>query len=91
MAKKNDGGKLFVTLTTTAAVFGARKLLAAGWAKATGKEAPLDPTDREISILEALTFATVAGVVAELIKLFIARATAPAALSAAETDAAEAS
>ncbi|MCL2583064.1 MAG: DUF4235 domain-containing protein [Streptosporangiales bacterium] len=90
--KSGDGNKLVVTMATTAAVFGARKLLAAGWSKATGKDAPMDPTDREISIIEALSFAAIAGIVAEVIKLLVARASAPEALPAAETaEAADAS
>lgn len=92
MGKKNsDGGKLFASIATTAAVFGARKVLAAGWSKATGKDAPTDPADRDISIIEALSFAALAGVVAEVIKLLMARATTPASLPAAEADAREAS
>jgi hypothetical protein len=89
--KGGDGNKLVVTLATTAAVFGARKILAAGWSKATGKDAPLDPTDREISIIEALSFAAITGIVAEVIKLLMTRASAPAPLPAAEADAPEAS
>lgn len=88
--KSGDGGNLFASLATTAAVFGARKVLAAGWSKATGKAAPTDPADRSVSVVEALTFAAIAGIVAEIIKLLMARATTPAPLPAAEADAPEA-
>lgn len=92
MGKKNsDGGNFVVSLATTAAVMGSRKVLAAGWSKATGKDAPTDPADREISVVESLIFAAVAGIVAEVIKLLIARSTTSASLPAAEADAAEAS
>lgn len=88
MGKKNsDGGNFVVSLATTAAVMGSRKVLAAGWSKASGRTAPTDPADREISIIESLVFAAAAGVVAEIIKLLIARATT----SPAEAEAPEAS
>lgn len=90
MGKKKssgDGGNLVVSIATTAAVFGARKVLATGWSKATGKTAPTDPADRDISIIEALAFAAVAGMVAEIIKLAVARTTTPASLPTAEAEA----
>lgn len=92
MGKKNsgDGGNFVVSLATTAAVMGSRKVLAAGWSKASGRTAPTDPADREISVVESLIFAAVAGVIAEVIKLLIARSTTSAS-PAAEGDAAEAS
>lgn len=89
--KSGGGGQLFVSLATTAAVFGARKVLAATWSKTTGKTAPTDPADRSVSIVEALTFAALAGIVGEVVRLLMARATTPAELPAAEADAAEAS
>lgn len=92
MSKKSGGGggSVFVTLATTGAVFIARKGLAAGWSRATGKTAPTDPADRSVSITEALAFAALAGIVGEIVKLLVARATARPALAAAEAEAPEA-
>lgn len=90
--KSGDGGSsLFVSLATTGAVFGARKVLAVAWAKTTGKTAPTDPADRSVSIVEALCFAALAGIVGEVVRLLMARATTPAELPAAEAGAPEAS
>jgi hypothetical protein len=72
--KSGSGGGLIVTLATTAGGFLARKGLAAGWRRATGKTAPTDPADRSVSIAEAVTFAAIAGVIGELVKLFVVRA-----------------
>jgi hypothetical protein len=87
--KSGSGGGLVVTLATTVGVFLARKGLAAGWSRATGKTAPTDPADRSVGIAEAITFAAIAGVIGELVKLIVARAaTRPEAASADSPEAA---
>lgn len=92
MGKKSgdDGGKLIVTLAMTGAVFVAKKVLGAAWSRTTGHEAPTDPRDRTVSLIEALGYAALAGIVGEVVKLLVARATSPAALPTAEADGAEA-
>ena len=91
MSKKKGGGAggLIATLATAVAVFLARKGLAAAWTRATGKAAPTDPADRSVSIGEAIGFAAVVGVVGELVKLLVARATTRPEVTA-EAEAAEA-
>lgn len=89
MGKKSGGGGLIVTLATTAAVFLARKGLEASWCRATGKTPPTDPTDRSVSIAEAISFAAIAGVVGELVKLIVARATTRTAVAVGEASEAD--
>jgi hypothetical protein len=67
--------KLVTTIVTTAAIFGARKLLAFGWQRATGKTPP-DPTDPKVSLAEAAGWAVVVGVTVETTRLLAARLTA---------------
>lgn len=77
MAKKSaDVNKtLATTLITAGAVFAVRKLLAYGWKRATGKTPP-DAADPQVSVIEALGWAALAGVTVEATKLLTARATA---------------
>jgi Protein of unknown function (DUF4235) len=67
--------QLAVAVATSAAVFVVRKLLTAGWTRATGKTPP-DPADPQVRIAEALGWAVIAGVTIEATKLFTARAAA---------------
>jgi hypothetical protein len=89
MPKKGGKGskkKLGAAIASAAAVWLARKGLAFGWRKATGRDVP-DPADPKVTVLEALSWAILAGVTVEATKLFTARATArrlPS--SAAEAD-----
>jgi hypothetical protein len=66
--------KLMTTIATAGAVWGARKLLALAWRKATGKTPP-DPADPQVHIGEALGWAALVGVTVEATRLFTARAT----------------
>jgi hypothetical protein len=94
MSKKSGGSagsKLIVTLSTAAAVFVARKVLAAVWTRATGKTPPTDPADPAVTIAEALSWGAIAGVTAEVAKVFVARAATRRALPDAEADITEAS
>jgi len=78
MAKQKSGdgsGKLLTTVATTAAVFVARKLVTAGWTRATGKTPPTDPSDPHIGVGEALVWAAIVGGTIEATRLFTARAT----------------
>ncbi len=65
--------KLVTTVATVATVWVARKLLAVGWRRATGKTPP-DPADPQVGILEALGWAALVGVTVEATRLFTARA-----------------
>jgi hypothetical protein len=91
MGKKKSGssGNLAVTIGTAAAVFVARKGLTAAWTRATGKTPPTDPADRSVSIVEALSFAAIAGVTAEVVRLLVVRGTtkpAPAVEATADAN-----
>jgi hypothetical protein len=66
--------KLVTTIATAAAVWGARKLLALAWRRATGKTPP-DPADPQVRIVEALSWAAIVGVTVEATRLVAARAT----------------
>ena len=92
MAKKSGGagGKLVATLATTAAVYAARKVVTALWTRTTGKVPPTDPADPEVTLVEALGWAAVAGITVEAARLLAARATTRRAAPAESADAAEA-
>jgi hypothetical protein len=78
MSKKRSesGGKFVAALATTAAVFIARKVITTAWTRTTGHQPPTDPADPAVSILEALSWAVIAGVTIEAARVFATRATA---------------
>jgi Protein of unknown function (DUF4235) len=79
MSKKkgsDSSGKLVAALATTGAVFIARKLVTVIWTRTTGKVPPTDPADPTVSILQALSWAAIAGVTIEAARVFATRATA---------------
>jgi hypothetical protein len=92
MAKNSGGtgGKLVAALATTAAVYAARKVVTALWTRTTGKVPPTDPADPEVTVVEMLGWAAVAGVTVEAARLFATRATTHRAAPAESADAAKA-
>jgi Protein of unknown function (DUF4235) len=78
MSKKrsNSGGKMVAALATTGAVFIARKLVTVIWTRITGKQPPTDPTDPAVTIMQALSWAVIAGITVEAARVFATRATA---------------
>jgi hypothetical protein len=78
MSKKrsDSGSKLVPALATTGTVMLARKLITYAWTRITGKVPPTDPADPAVSILQALSWAVVAGVTIEAARVFATRATA---------------
>ncbi|WP_409483958.1 DUF4235 domain-containing protein [Arsenicicoccus dermatophilus] len=54
----------------------ANKIVNTSWQKATGKEAPSDPTNPEVDWKEALAFAALSGVVMGVARLVAQRQTA---------------
>jgi Protein of unknown function (DUF4235) len=78
MSKKhsNSSGKMVAALATTGAVFIARKLVTIIWTRTTGKQPPTDPADPAVSILQALSWAVIAGITVEAARVFATRATA---------------
>ncbi len=78
MSKKrsDSNGKLVAALATTSAVFLARKVITIVWTRTTGKQPPTDPADPSVSVLQALSWAVVAGVTIEAARVFATRATA---------------
>jgi hypothetical protein len=88
MAKKKSGdqkGALLGALATTAAVWVVRKVITAGWTRATGKVPPTDPSDPKVGIIETLGWAVIAGASIEATRLFAARATSRRARAADES------
>lgn len=77
MSKKrgDSSGKMVAALATTGAVFLARKVITIAWTRTTGKQPPTDPADPNVSILQALSWAVVAGVTIEAARVFATRAT----------------
>ena len=57
-----------------AGAYGARKVVAYGWRRVTGKEPPTDPQDPKVGIGEALTWAVLLGVAMEAARLLAGRA-----------------
>ena len=57
-----------------AGAYGARKVVAYGWRRITGKEPPTDPQDPKVGIGEALTWAVLLGVAMEAARLLAGRA-----------------
>jgi hypothetical protein len=57
-----------------AGAYGARKVVAYGWRRITGKEPPTDPQDPGVGIGEALTWAILLGVAMEAARLLAGRA-----------------
>ncbi len=84
--KKKDGtgGRLLVMLATTGAAFAVRKVMAIGWKKITGKEPPTDLSDPKVTLPEALGWAVLLGVAAEMTRFAMIRATGSRALPEAD-------
>ena len=78
MSKKSrqSSSRLVSALATTGAVMLARKVVTLAWTRTTGKQPPTDPADPAVSILQALTWAVVAGITVEAARVFATRATA---------------
>lgn len=77
MSKKrsDSSGKMVAALATTGAVMIARKVVTAVWTRTTGHQPPTDPADPAYSIVEALSWAIVAGITIEAARVFVTRAT----------------
>jgi hypothetical protein len=84
--KKDDGsgGRLLVMLATTGAVFAVRKVMAVGWTKVTGKAPPTDLSDPKVTLPEALGWAVLLGIAAEMTRFAVVRATGRRALPEAD-------
>ena len=78
MSKKSreSNSRLVGALATTAAVMIARKLVTFAWTRTTGKQPPTDPADPAVTVLQALSWAVVAGITVEAARVFATRATA---------------
>ena len=73
MPKDDQGAKpgyrLLTVIAATAGTFAARKLLAALWKAASGKEPPANPEHPEVTWTEAVSWAVVSGAVIGLARL----------------------
>ena len=78
MSKKSreSNSRLVGTLATTGAVMLARKIVTLAWTRTTGRKPPTDPADPAVSVLQALSWAVIAGVTVEAARVFATRATA---------------
>jgi hypothetical protein len=78
MSKKSGGSssRLVGTLATTGAVMLARKVVTLAWTRTTGKQPPTDPADPAVSVLQALSWAVIAGITVEAARVFATRVTA---------------
>jgi Protein of unknown function (DUF4235) len=78
MSKKrsDSNGKLVAALATTGAVMLARKVITLAWTRATGKQPPTDPADPSVTVVQALSWAVIAGISIEAARVFATRATA---------------
>lgn len=73
--KRGDGGtKALGTAVALGAAFVARKVITAGWTKATGKEPPTDPQDPAVGTIEAIGWAIVMGAVIGAVRVLAIRA-----------------
>jgi hypothetical protein len=73
--KRSDGAsKALGTAAALGAGFVARKVMTAGWKRATGKEPPTDPQDPTVGLVEALGWAIVMGVVLAAVRVVAIRA-----------------
>jgi hypothetical protein len=81
MSKNDDtlAVKVGTVLLTMIAGWLAQKLVAAIWARATGKDAPADLDDEDVTIAQAVAFAAVTGGVAVLARRLAHRGAARAA------------
>ena len=75
MASKDMRTRAASGIAAFAAGFIARKAIAFGWTRLTGKPPPDEPEDPEVALIEAIGFATVAGVGMEIARLLATRAT----------------
>lgn len=79
MAKKEDGPKgskvwsLYGFLATMAATFLARKALVTAWRAATGKQPPQNPSHPDVSMGEAVAWASASGVAVGLARMLASR------------------
>lgn len=78
MSKKrsDSNSKVVAALATTGAVIIARKVVTFAWTRTTGKQPPTDPADPAVTILQALSWAAIAGVTIEAARVFATRLTA---------------
>ncbi|HLH82013.1 MAG TPA: DUF4235 domain-containing protein [Trebonia sp.] len=70
-----SGGTMLATVASTGTMFLMRKLLGMAWTKVTGKEPPTDLSDRKVTLPEALGWAVLLGIIGELARFAVVRAT----------------
>jgi hypothetical protein len=76
MAAKGASGASKLSGMVSALVVGsvARKVIAFGWKRVTGKEPPTDPQDPDVALAEALAWSILVGVGVEAARLIATRA-----------------
>lgn len=76
MAAKNASGATKLAGMVSALVVGslAKKAIAFGWKRVTGKEPPSDPQNPDVALTEALAWSILVGVGVEAVRLLATRA-----------------
>lgn len=76
MAAKNASGASKLAVMVSALVVGslAKKAIAFGWKRVTGKEPPSDPQNPDVALTEALAWSILVGVGVEAVRLLATRA-----------------
>jgi hypothetical protein len=76
MAAKNASGASKLAVMVSALVVGslAKKAIAFGWKRVTGKEPPSDPQNPDVALAEALAWSILVGVGVEAVRLLATRA-----------------
>lgn len=74
MASKDMRTRAVSGIAAFAAGYCARKAIAFGWTRLTGKPPPEEPEDPDVALVEAIGFAIVAGVGMEIARLLATRA-----------------
>jgi len=73
MASASKAWSAFAVLSTLVATVVARKAMTASWKVATGKEPPANPAHPDVSMAEAVAWATASGVAVGLARMLASR------------------
>jgi hypothetical protein len=76
MASGSKAWSAFALLATLAATMVARKAMSTSWKVATGKEPPANPAHPDVSMAEAVAWASASGIVVGLARMLASRTAA---------------
>ena len=81
-----SGSRVFPVLATAIAMYLARRAVTMAWTRTTGKVPPTDPADPSVSLLEALSWAAIAGITVAIVRVLTIRAVARQSLGSANRE-----